>query len=68
MQATSDSLGSLCQVVDFVGSTASNPYDCCANPDNNKAQCILRQFATATGSVTTPGNPGECLSSDTLCQ
>ena len=69
MDATGDSLGSLCQVIDYVGSTATLPYDCCANSDNNQARCLQRQFATGLPGLplTSPGNPGECLSNDALC-
>ena len=65
VEASGESLRSLCETVDFLGNTASTPYDCCANPDNNETRCIVRSFAA--GTVTSPGTAGQCLSTDTLC-
>ena len=62
---TGMSLGTLCQPIDKFLSGASNPFDCCANPDNNQMNCVQRTFAS--GTVTSPGNAGECLSTDSLC-
>ena len=58
------SLGSMCLPIDKVISTTSNPYDCCANSDNNQMRCLQRAFSA--GSVTA-GSAGSCLSSDALC-
>ena len=68
MKATGDSLGSLCQAVDFIadGLPAGSQRDCCSNADNNMTFCVERTFAV--GQVTSPGTPGQCESDDVSCQ
>ena len=62
---TGISLGQLCSPIDELLSGTSNPIDCCANADNNQMHCIQRTFAS--GHVSSPGTPGMCLSTDSLC-